>query len=81
MSNFFVADTVSLPSVIAAGFVLCLAVTPYISALARRMGVLDIPRDSRRMHKRAVPLIGGLRDGAFVFDMCRFVYLFLCCAL
>jgi UDP-GlcNAc:undecaprenyl-phosphate GlcNAc-1-phosphate transferase len=75
MSNFFVADTVSLPSVIAAGFVLCLAVTPYISALARRMGVLDIPRDSRRMHKRAVPLMGG---GAMVlsFLICAALFIF-----
>ncbi len=59
MPNFFVADGTALPAVIAAAFVICLAVTPYIGALAKRIGVMDVPRDSRRMHKRAVPLMGG----------------------
>ncbi len=70
MPKFFMADDISLPAVIASALVLCFAVTPYISALARRMEVLDIPRDTRRMHKRAVPLMGG---GAMVLS-------FLICA-
>lgn len=70
MPKFFMAGDISLPAVIASAFVLCFAVTPYIASLARRMGVLDIPRDGRRMHKRAVPLMGG---GAMVLS-------FLICA-
>ena len=69
------AEDISFPAVIASAFVICFAVTPYISVLARRMGVLDIPRDARRMHKRAIPLMGG---GAMVlsFLICAALFFF-----
>lgn len=34
--------------------------TPFVIKLARRIGWLDIPKDKRRMHKKAMPLLGGL---------------------
>ncbi len=34
--------------------------TPAVSVLAYKIGAIDVPRDSRRMHKKPVPRIGGL---------------------
>lgn len=34
--------------------------TPFVIKLAHRIGWLDIPKDKRRMHKKAMPLLGGL---------------------
>ena len=59
MPRFFVADGIVLPAVIAVALVFSFIITPYIRALARRWGVMDIPHDARRMHTRAVPLMGG----------------------
>lgn len=39
---------------------LSFALTPSIRVLAFRIGAVDIPKDARRMHKEAIPLIGGL---------------------
>ncbi len=36
------------------------ALTPAIRALAIRIGAVDVPRDSRRMHKKPIPRMGGL---------------------
>lgn len=36
------------------------ALTPYVIKLAVKIGAIDIPKDSRRVHKTPVPLIGGL---------------------
>lgn len=41
-------------------FVLALAATPLVKKLAVKIGAIDIPKDKRRMHSDAVPLIGGL---------------------
>jgi UDP-GlcNAc:undecaprenyl-phosphate/decaprenyl-phosphate GlcNAc-1-phosphate transferase len=35
-------------------------VTPLMAWLARRTGVVDVPRDERRMHQKATPLLGGI---------------------
>ncbi len=34
--------------------------TPFMGALARRMGVVSVPLDERRMHVDAMPMLGGL---------------------
>ncbi|MFT9076116.1 glycosyltransferase family 4 protein [Ethanoligenens sp.] len=34
--------------------------TPFVIKLAYRIGWLDIPKDKRRMHKKPIPLLGGL---------------------
>ena len=36
------------------------ALSPLLFPLSRLVGAIDIPRDSRRMHRRPVPRIGGL---------------------
>ncbi len=59
MQRFFVADGIVLPAVIAVSLVFAFITTPYVRAIAKKCGIIDIPRDARRMHKRAVPLAGG----------------------
>ena len=39
---------------------LSFALTPVIRVLAFRIGAVDVPKDARRLHKKPVPLIGGL---------------------
>lgn len=34
--------------------------TPIVSALAYKIGAIDVPKDARRMHKKPTPRIGGL---------------------
>ncbi len=41
-------------------FVLAFALTPAVKRLAVKIGAIDVPKDNRRMHKEAIPLIGGL---------------------
>ena len=44
-------------SIAAAG---AFALSPLFCPLAARLGAMDVPTDSRRMHKRPIPRIGGL---------------------
>ena len=39
---------------------IALSVTPIIRVLAYKIGAVDIPKDNRRMHKKPMPLLGGL---------------------
>ncbi|MGF7397676.1 MraY family glycosyltransferase [Thermoanaerobacterium thermosaccharolyticum] len=41
-------------------FVVALMATPAAKKLAYKIGAIDIPKDKRRVHKKPVPLIGGL---------------------
>ncbi len=41
-------------------FLLSLAVTPLAIKLAPMIGAMDVPKDSRRMHTKAMPRFGGL---------------------
>lgn len=41
-------------------FVVAFASTPFVKKLAVKIGAIDVPKDKRRMHKEAVPLMGGL---------------------
>ena len=50
----------SLPQAIILGLAFSLIITPFVRRLSLRAGILDIPRDGRRMHKIAVPLAGGV---------------------
>ena len=34
--------------------------TPAVSVLAYKIGAIDVPKDNRRMHKKPMPLLGGL---------------------
>jgi len=40
--------------------IISVAVTPIVIKMASKIGVLDVPKDSRRVHKVPVPLMGGL---------------------
>src|SRR5262245_5628646 len=41
-------------------FLLCLALTPLVRALARRWGLVDQPDGRRKLHQQPIPLAGGL---------------------
>lgn len=41
-------------------FVLSLVMTPVAIKLAPKIGAMDVPKDSRRMHTKAMPRFGGL---------------------
>ncbi len=45
---------------LAVGFLISFASTPSVIGLAHKINALDIPKDSRRIHKKPIPLIGGL---------------------
>jgi len=41
-------------------FIVALIMTPVSIKIAHKVGALDIPKDQRRMHKKAMPLLGGM---------------------
>ena len=41
-------------------FIIAFSATPIAIKLAFKLGAVDVPKDSRRMHKKAMPLMGGL---------------------
>ena len=41
-------------------FLTSYAATPAVKLIARKMGAMDEPKDGRRMHKKAIPRLGGL---------------------
>ncbi len=41
-------------------FLISFAATPMVISLAHKINALDIPKDNRRVHKKPIPLIGGL---------------------
>ena len=49
---------------LAASFGLALALTPLAGRLARRVGALDHPLIARKLHRKAVPRVGGLAIAA-----------------
>lgn len=54
-----------LPFILAA--VLSFICTPLVRKLAFKIGAVDIPKDNRRVHKKPMPLIGGLAIAIGVF--------------
>lgn len=50
------------------------AATPLVKTLAIKVGAVDVPKDSRRMHKVPIPRMGGLAIAiAFIFSVMLFV--------
>ena len=41
-------------------FITAFIVTPYTIKLAKKVGGMDIPKDNRRMHHKAMPKLGGI---------------------
>ena len=46
-------------ALLAAG-ILSFLFTPLVKLLAQRVGAMDVPKDSRRMHDHPIPRMGGL---------------------
>ncbi|MCQ5128220.1 undecaprenyl/decaprenyl-phosphate alpha-N-acetylglucosaminyl 1-phosphate transferase [Butyricicoccus faecihominis] len=42
--------------------------TPYVKKFAHKIGAIDVPKDTRRMHKEPIPRLGGL--GIFMAFLC-----------
>lgn len=40
-------------------FIVTFMATPYTIKIAQRIGAVDVPKDQRRMHKKAMPKFGG----------------------
>lgn len=47
-------------AIIAITFVSCLLLTPLVIKLCKRYNIVDIPKDSRRVHSKPMPRIGGV---------------------
>ena len=56
-------------------FITAYVITPYTIRLAKKVGALDIPKESRKIHKKPMPRLGGLAIMAGFFYFC---YLFAC---
>lgn len=41
------------------GFIVAFMTTPYTIKIAEKVGAVDVPKDKRRMHKKAMPKFGG----------------------
>ena len=41
-------------------FITAYVVTPYTIRLARKVGALDVPKESRKIHTKPMPRLGGL---------------------
>ncbi len=40
-------------------FIVTFMTTPYTIKIAHKVGAVDVPKDQRRMHKKAMPKFGG----------------------
>ena len=56
----FTSNGIFIVLALAVGFLIAFASTPTVIVLAHKIKALDIPRDERRVHKKPIPLIGGL---------------------
>ncbi len=45
---------------LAVAFLISFSTTPAVIALANKIKAIDVPKDERRVHKKPIPLIGGL---------------------
>ncbi|MEG2571318.1 MAG: MraY family glycosyltransferase, partial [Clostridia bacterium] len=58
----------------AAAGIIAFATTPIVKILAQKVGAMDVPKDSRRMHKVPIPRMGGLAIFlGFLFSVLLFV--------
>ena len=53
-------NSLYVPLALAVAFLISFAATPMVIALAHKINALDVPKDNRRVHKKPIPLIGGL---------------------
>ncbi|MFZ2681972.1 MAG: MraY family glycosyltransferase [Patescibacteria group bacterium] len=48
------------PFVVGGALVLSASLTPFLARLALRLGLVDVPKSERKIHKRIVPFLGGV---------------------
>ncbi|MDR0930624.1 MAG: undecaprenyl/decaprenyl-phosphate alpha-N-acetylglucosaminyl 1-phosphate transferase [Clostridiales bacterium] len=53
-------DNIRLIFTFIVAFLLAFATTPIVKIFAERIGAMDIPKDSRRVHNHPIPRLGGL---------------------
>ena len=46
--------------IVIVAFVISLAVTPFAIKIAPKINAMDVPKDARRMHTKAMPRFGGI---------------------
>lgn len=47
-------------SVTVIAFVCCLVLTPFVISMCKKKGLVDVPKDSRRVHSKPMPRCGGI---------------------
>lgn len=47
-------------SVTVIAFLCCLILTPFVISMCRKKGLVDVPKDSRRVHSKPMPRCGGI---------------------
>ena len=53
-------DNIRLVLAFGVSFLVAFATTPLAEKLAYKIGAVDVPKDSRRMHKKPIPRLGGV---------------------
>ncbi len=53
-------DIITILITLLCAFLICFTTTPIARVLAFKVGAIDVPKDSRRMHKEPIPRMGGL---------------------
>lgn len=41
-------------------FICCLLMTPFVISMCKKHGLVDVPKDSRRVHSKPMPRCGGI---------------------
>lgn len=68
-------ETIFLILTFVVAFAFSFASTPIVYRLAYKVGAIDIPKDSRRMHKKPIPRLGGLAIiFGFTISICCFAH-------
>lgn len=47
-------------SVTIIAFICCLIITPFVISMCKKHGLVDVPKDSRRVHSKPMPRCGGV---------------------
>ena len=47
-------------SVTVIAFACCFILTPFVISMCRKKGLVDVPKDSRRVHSKPMPRCGGI---------------------
>lgn len=53
-------DYIDIIMIFSIAFITAFFMTPFVKALAVKLNAIDVPNDSRRVHKKPIPRLGGL---------------------